>query len=94
MVKHFIKRSGSIFSHSSFNYKEMRVFGVCIPDKPLADIELSKYAQELEIPLFRGVFMRDTFPLYPFNVECGIVSLNTSNQAGSHLVCYNRNKTD
>ena len=32
--------------------------------------------------------------MYPFNVECGIVNLNTSNQAGSHSVCYYRNKTD
>ena len=38
--------------------------------------------------------MRDTLPLYPFNVEIGIVNLNTSNQADSHWVCYYRNKTD
>ena len=38
--------------------------------------------------------MRDTLPLYPFNVDCGIANLNTSNQAGSHWVCYFRNKTD
>ena len=38
--------------------------------------------------------MRDTLPLHPFNVESGIVNLNTSNQAGSHSVCYYRNKTD
>ena len=38
--------------------------------------------------------MRDTLSLYPFNVECGIVNLNTSNQAGSHWVCYYRNKSD
>ena len=37
--------------------------------------------------------MRDTLPLYPLNVECGIVNLNTSNQAGSRWVCYYRNKT-
>ena len=38
--------------------------------------------------------MRDTLPLYAFKAECGIVNLNTSNQAGSHWVCYYRNKTD
>ena len=38
--------------------------------------------------------MRNTLPPYPFNVESGIVNLNTSNQAGSHWVCYYRNKTD
>ena len=35
--------------------------------------------------------MRDTLPPYPFNVESGIVNLNTSNQAGSHWICYYRN---
>ena len=39
-------------------------------------------------------FMRDTLPLYQFNVEGAIVNLNTPNQAGSHWVCYYRNKTD
>ena len=33
--------------------------------------------------------MRDTF-----NIESDIVNLNTSNQPGSHWVCYYRNKTD
>ena len=38
--------------------------------------------------------MRDTLPLYPFNVETGTVNLNTSNQAGIHWVCYYRHKAD
>ena len=38
--------------------------------------------------------MRDTLPLHPFSVECGIVNFNTSNQPGSHWVCYYCNKTD
>ena len=62
----------------------MHIFDVNIPDKPRTNIELTTYAQELVIPHFRGVFMRDTLPLYPFNVECGIVNLNTSNQGDSH----------
>ena len=69
----------------------MRVFSVCIPDKPLTNIELSTYAWELEV---RSVFMRDMLPLYTFNLETGIVNLNTSNKAGSHWVCYYRSKTD
>ena len=72
----------------------MRVYGAHIPDKPLTNIDLSTYARELEISHFRGVFMRDTLPLYPFNVENGIVNFNTSNQAGSDWVCYYRSKTD
>ena len=38
--------------------------------------------------------MRDTLPQYPFNVESGIVNLNTSSQPGSHWVCYYRNKNE
>ena len=72
----------------------MLVFGVSIPDKPLANIELTTCARELEIPHLRGVYMRDTLPLYPFNVDSGIVNLNASNPAGSHWVCYYRNKAD
>ena len=68
----------------------MRVFNIAIPDKALTNIELSTYAQELQIPHFRGVFMKDTLPQY--SIECSIVNLNTSNQAGSHWVCYYRSK--
>ena len=38
--------------------------------------------------------MRDTLPLYPFSIESGIVNFNTSNQAGSHWICYYLNKND
>ena len=57
---------------------EMLVFGVSISDKPLINIALTTYSRELEIPHFRSVYMRDTLPLYPFNVESGIVNFNTS----------------
>ena len=72
----------------------MHIFNVGIPDKPLPNIELSTYAQELKNPHFRGVFMRDKLPLYPFSIESGIVNLNTSNQSGSHWLCYYRKKTN
>ena len=38
--------------------------------------------------------MRDTLPQYPFNIECGIVNLNASDQPRSHRVCYYRNGSD
>ena len=66
----------------------MWVSGIDIPDKPLSNFELERYAKQLEIPNFRGVFMRDTLPEYPRNTECGIVNFNTHNQPGSHWVCY------
>ena len=55
--------------------KRCTYFSTNIPDKPLTNIKLARYAQELEIPHFRGVFMRDTLAQYPFNVESGIVNL-------------------
>ena len=72
----------------------MRVFNISVPDKPLANIELVSYARLLKILDFRSVFMRDTLPQYPLNVECGIVNFNTSNQPGSHWVCYYRKKNE
>ena len=38
--------------------------------------------------------MRDTLPQYQFNIESGIVNLNTSDQSGSHWICYYRNGSD
>ena len=72
----------------------MLVFAVSIPDKPLTNIELTTYARELEIPRSRGIHMGDTLPLYPFNIERGIVNFNTSDQASSHWVCYYLNNID
>ena len=67
----------------------MKVYGLLIPDnKGLTNIDIYKYVRELQIPNFRGVFMRDTLPSTPNSKECGIVNFNTSNQQGSHWVCY------
>ena len=72
----------------------MQLFNISVPDTPLTNIELVRYARLLKIPDIRGVFMRDTLPQYPLNVECGIVNFNTSNQPGSHWLCYYRNKNE
>ena len=67
----------------------MKVYGLHISDnKGLTNIDLYKYARELNINNFRGVFMRDTLPHIPYPKECGIVNLNTSREPGSHWVCY------
>lgn len=66
----------------------MNVFGIDIPDKPLTNLDLIKYVGELNIPYFRGIFMRDTLPKIPHRIECGIVNLNTSTENGSHWTCY------
>ena len=66
----------------------MWLSGIAIPDKLLSNFELERYAKQLKIPNFRGVFMGDTLPEHPRNTECGIVNLNRHDQPGSHWVCY------
>ena len=68
----------------------MHVYELDIPArKGLTNIELEKYASELKIPHFRGVYMKDTLPTRPpQKTECGIVNMNKMSQAGSHWVCY------
>ena len=67
----------------------MIVYGLNISDSDgLTNLELIEYAKRLQIKNFRGVFMRDTLPEQAHSNECGIVNFNTSNQEGSHWVCY------
>ena len=67
----------------------MKVYGLDISDNiGLTNIDLYSYARELKIDNFRGVFMRNTLPKIPYQTECGIVNFNTSEQAGTHWVCY------
>ena len=66
----------------------MNVYGLHIPDKPLSNFELLDYVKQLNIPNFRGVFMRDELPKKPWVNECGIVNFNTSQEPGSHWVAY------
>ena len=67
----------------------MKVYGLTISDhRALTNIDLYRYVRELKIDNFRGVFMRDTLPRIPHKRECGIINFNTSEQTGSHWVCY------
>ena len=69
----------------------MDVYGIQISDKSLSNFDLMKYAEDLNIPNFRGVFMRDELPKIPWLQECGIVNFNTSSEPGSHcyvMLCY------
>ena len=72
----------------------MDVFGITIPDKALTNLELIDYANKLNISNCRGIFMRDTLPKIPHKIECGIVNFNTSQEPGSHWVCYSKNEDD
>ena len=69
----------------------MEVYGLQIPNKSLSNFDLMKYADNLNILNFRGVFMRDQLPKIPWSQECGIVNFNTSSEPGSHWVAYYKN---
>ena len=66
----------------------MEVYGLHIPDKSLSNFELIKYAKELNISDFRGVYMRDELPKKTWKKECGIVNFNKSTEPGTHWVAY------
>ena len=69
----------------------MKVFELNLDaDEGLTNIDLLRYIDELKVPKFRGVFMRDELPEKPNPVECGIVNLSTHEQMGTHWVCYAR----
>ena len=65
----------------------MDIYGVEIPYKPLSNLELIKYARDLDLDV-RGVYMRDSLPPSPLKVEMGITNMNLSGETGSHWVCY------
>ena len=66
----------------------MKVNGVTISENTLTNVDILKYVQQLQIPFFRGVFMRDTLPKSPYQKECGVLNLNKESQEGSHWVCW------
>ena len=66
----------------------MKVQGVEVSEKSLSNVDLGYYIQKLQIPFFRGVFMKDTLPKTPYKIECGIMNLNKESQEGSHWVCW------
>ena len=57
----------------------------------LTNFDIYDIVKQMRIPNFRGVFMRDTLPKKPRKQECGIMNFNTSNQSGSHWVCWFKN---
>lgn len=59
-----------------------------IPIKPLTNYDLLFYAKELNIPHFRGVYMRDTLPKKPRQYESSVINLDSHHGTGTHWVCY------
>ena len=72
----------------------MQVFELVIPaDRGLTNFDLARYIDILNVPNFRGVFMRDELPpQVNKSLECGIMNFNRSDEVGSHWVCYVKNR--
>lgn len=64
------------------------------PYKALSETNLLDFAKQLKIPNFRGVFMRDTLPDKPLNMECGILNLDIQRGKGTHWTCWSKNKNN
>ena len=63
----------------------MKVYELDISPEPgLKNFDLISYIEQLKVPYFRGVFMRDELPNRKHVIECGIMNLNKSDQIGSH----------
>ncbi len=54
----------------------------------LTNFDIYDIINQMKMANFRGTFMRDTLPKKPHKQECGIMNFNTSDQSGSHWVCW------
>ena len=79
---------------SATTVKNIDVEGVVLPNKPLTNFELLDAAKKLNIPNFRGFFMRDDLPKKPRRNECGILNLDDSNGKGTHWAVFLKNGKD
>src|ERR1043165_5854463 len=74
--------------------KNIDIEGVVLPNVPLTNIQLVDAVKKLNIPNFRGVYLRDTLPNKPRANECGILNLDDSSGAGSHWNFFSKNGKD
>ena len=64
------------------------VEGLVIPNKALTNLEILYAVRKLEIPPFRGAFLRDNLPVEPKRMECGVLNLDDTSGNGTHWVAY------
>ena len=60
------------------------VEGLVMPIKPLTNLKIMNAVKKLEIPRFRGVFLRDNLPVEPKRMECGILNIDDTSGNGTH----------
>lgn len=66
----------------------INVEGLDLPNVALSNFDLERAASKLEIPRFRGVFVRDMLPSRPLAEECGILNTGDSDTGGFHWICW------
>lgn len=54
----------------------------------MSNFDINDVVKKLNIPNFRGVFMRDNLPKKINARECGIVNLQSESEPGSHWAAY------
>lgn len=55
-----------------------------LPRRALTDWDLVKFAEQLKIKNFRGVFMRNNLPTKSLHRETGIINLDDDKNPGTH----------
>ena len=81
--KAFLEKSGKRL-HLKFKTLQK----VKIPFRPLSQYDLISFVKKLKIPDFRGIYMRDTLPDIPLNIECGILNLDLNDGNGTHWTSW------
>lgn len=62
-----------------------------LPQKALTNYDIWRFAKLLQIPYFRGVFMRDDLPKSgPKTNESGVLNLEDKTGRGTHWVAYKK----
>lgn len=59
-----------------------------LPRRALTDRDIAKYVKVLQVPNFRGVFMRDDLPSTIHKSECAIINLDDKVGKGTHWTAY------
>ena len=75
--------------------KKKIISEIKLPNRALTNLDFLKYAKILEIPNFRGVFVRNALPSSgPHYRETAIVNLDDDSGPGTHWVAYRKRGND
>lgn len=70
---------------------ESKKLPIKLPRHALSNIEIKKFAHLLQIPHFRGVYMRNKLPKNIYKNESGVINIDDKNGSGTHWTAYIKN---